>query len=179
MELYLMNADGSNQVRLTNNQSAEVKHSWSPDGSKIAFTTKRDGNGEIYVMNADGSNPINITNSPALDGEPSWSPFLMDEAAEAIEAIKRLGGRVTIDQAHPDKPVVGVQFGRGGRDRDLVLLKSLPKLRVLNLEAAGITDVGMGIINGLTELTSLNVARTEITDVGLAHLTDLTKLKRV
>ena len=29
---------------------------WSPDGSKIAFASERDGNYEIYVMNADGSN---------------------------------------------------------------------------------------------------------------------------
>jgi TolB protein len=47
---------------------------WSPDGSKIAFTTNRDGNPEIYVMNADGSNVRRMTNSPGIDVSPTWSP---------------------------------------------------------------------------------------------------------
>ena len=33
---------------------------WSPDGTKIAFTSDRDGNFEIYVMNADGTNPTRL-----------------------------------------------------------------------------------------------------------------------
>jgi len=44
--------------------------------SKIAFTSKRDGNYEIYVMNVDGTKQKNLTNNPAQDISPSWSPFL-------------------------------------------------------------------------------------------------------
>jgi len=47
---------------------------WSPDGSKIAFASDRDGNHEIYVMNADGSNPTRLTTHMSFDGKPSWSP---------------------------------------------------------------------------------------------------------
>ena len=47
---------------------------WSPDGSKIAFTTNRDGNPEIYVMNRDGSGVRRMTNSPQIDVSPTWSP---------------------------------------------------------------------------------------------------------
>ena len=50
-----MNADGSEHKRLTNNRAFDMFPSWSPDGKKIAFQSKRDGNGEIYVMNPDGS----------------------------------------------------------------------------------------------------------------------------
>ena len=47
---------------------------WSPDGSKIAFTSTHDGNQDIHVMNADGSDPVNLTNHPAVDFWASWSP---------------------------------------------------------------------------------------------------------
>ncbi len=47
---------------------------WSPDGSRIAFTSTRDGNPEIYVANRDGSNVKRLTNNPAIDISPTWSP---------------------------------------------------------------------------------------------------------
>mgnify|MGYP003726256645 CR=1 FL=1 len=72
--IYVMNADGSGQTRLTNDPGPDASPSWSPDGTKIAFTSDRDGNYEIYVMNADGSNQTRLTNNPADDTEPSWSP---------------------------------------------------------------------------------------------------------
>ena len=75
-EIYVMNADGSNQTRLTNNPARDTEPRWSPDGTTIAFVTDRDGNPEIYVMDADGSNEINLTNNPGLfDLGPSWQPL--------------------------------------------------------------------------------------------------------
>ena len=73
-EIYVMDADGSNQTRLTTNSSLDVEPSWSPNGSKIAFNSDRDGNKEIYVMNADGSNATRLTNNDSLDADLSWSP---------------------------------------------------------------------------------------------------------
>lgn len=75
-EIYVMDADGSNQTRLTENDKEDYGPTWSPDGEKIVFSTNRDGNYEIYSMDADGSNPINLTNNPARDGyfAPYWSP---------------------------------------------------------------------------------------------------------
>jgi Tol biopolymer transport system component len=46
---------------------------WSPDGRKLAFVSRRDGNSEIYVMNADGGEQENLTRQPASDSHPSWS----------------------------------------------------------------------------------------------------------
>jgi len=66
-EIYVMDADGNNQRRLTNNPANESGPSWSPDGQKIAFVSTRDGNCEIYVMDADGKNQRNLTNHPADD----------------------------------------------------------------------------------------------------------------
>ena len=50
-EIYVMDADGSNQQRLTNNLNNDFSSSFSPDGSLIIFVSDRDGNDEIYLMN--------------------------------------------------------------------------------------------------------------------------------
>jgi Tol biopolymer transport system component len=72
--IYVINVDGTGQTQLTDNSHTDILGAWSPDGTRIAFTSNRDGNGEIYVMNADGSNQINLTNNPELDEAPQWSP---------------------------------------------------------------------------------------------------------
>ena len=73
-EIYVMNADGTNQTRLTDNPAFDTDSSFSGNGSRIAFRSTRDGNSEIYVMDADGSNQINLTNNPGNDNQPSFSP---------------------------------------------------------------------------------------------------------
>lgn len=79
VDIYLMNADGSNIRRLTNDVETESQlgartSGWSSDGLQIVFQSGRTGDNEIYVMNADGSNQRNITNNPADDRSPSWHP---------------------------------------------------------------------------------------------------------
>ncbi|HEX8424493.1 MAG TPA: hypothetical protein VF634_13830, partial [Pyrinomonadaceae bacterium] len=76
-EIYVMNADGSNQQNLTlYTGGIERDPSWSPDGTRIAFSTNRQGSAagyEIYVMNAtDGSGQMRLTNSAGDDTTPDW-----------------------------------------------------------------------------------------------------------
>jgi len=73
-EIYVMDQNGSNQIRLTNNLAYDDQPKWSPDGTRIAFISDRDGNFEIYSMNDDGTDQQRLTNNPAADGFPAWSP---------------------------------------------------------------------------------------------------------
>lgn len=73
-EIYIMNGDGTEQTRITNNPASDGGPDWSPDRSKIAFVSDRDGNEEIYTMNADGTNPTRLTNNNVKDESPAWSP---------------------------------------------------------------------------------------------------------
>jgi len=67
-------APGGPARQLTTERGADQWPKWSPDGTKIAFESNRDGNSEIYVMNADGSEQTNITRNPAADTSPKWIP---------------------------------------------------------------------------------------------------------
>jgi Tol biopolymer transport system component len=85
-ELWVMNADGSGQQRLTRNAATDSDQSWSPDGTKIAFHRAvgpfRCGprgcgpaESDIFVMNADGSGERNLTrNDPSNAMDADWSP---------------------------------------------------------------------------------------------------------
>jgi TolB protein len=52
----------------------QIEPAWSPDGSQIAFASKRDGATHIFVMQADGSGTRRLTRGPKEDGRPAWSP---------------------------------------------------------------------------------------------------------
>src|SRR5438046_3811878 len=73
-DIYLMNDDGTQVTNLTKHAGRNIAPAWSPDGTKIAFASNRDGNSEIYVMNADGSGQTRLTHSAAIDEAPDWSP---------------------------------------------------------------------------------------------------------
>lgn len=74
-DIYIMNADGSQQSQLTNHPANDLEPAWSPDGGKIVFISDRNGNHtDLYVMNADGSDVTQLTDHSSNEFGPAWSP---------------------------------------------------------------------------------------------------------
>ncbi|MEQ9404689.1 MAG: DPP IV N-terminal domain-containing protein [Cyclobacteriaceae bacterium] len=74
-DIYKIRVDGTEKTRLTQNSKHHYYPAFSPDGSKIAFVSAREGgNYEVFVMNSDGSEPKNITKNVSHESCPSWSP---------------------------------------------------------------------------------------------------------
>jgi TolB protein len=74
-ELYLMNPDGSNVVRVTYNVGFNGHPAWSPDSTRIAFDCQVDaGNDDICAINSDGTGFTRLTTDLSSDSFPTWSP---------------------------------------------------------------------------------------------------------
>ncbi len=90
-DLYRMNIDGSNVVRLTRAPSIETGPSFSPDGSQIVFTSDRSGSPQLYVMPAGGGEARRISFGPGRYNTPVWSP-----RGDLIAFTKQNAGRFHI-----------------------------------------------------------------------------------
>jgi TolB protein len=73
-DIYTADANGENLHRLTNWNSYTAEGTLSPDGSRIVFTSLKDGDLEIYTMRTDGSDVRRLTTTPGYDGGAFFSP---------------------------------------------------------------------------------------------------------
>lgn len=71
--LLAMNPDGTDPLLLTNHPGDRAPVA-SPDGTRVAFMSNRDGNWEVYTTPAEGGEVVRLTENPANDGLPAWSP---------------------------------------------------------------------------------------------------------
>ncbi|MCI0340953.1 MAG: biopolymer transporter Tol [Planctomycetales bacterium] len=74
MDLFEARLDGTILRRLTDAPGYDAECAWSPDGSRIVFTSERDGDLEVYTMAADGTDVRRVTNAKGYDGGSFFSP---------------------------------------------------------------------------------------------------------
>jgi TolB protein len=74
MQIWLMNADGSGKLRLSDNEAIERYGNFSRDGRSIVFVSNATGNFEIWSMAVDGSRRRQLTDTPDFEAMPRFSP---------------------------------------------------------------------------------------------------------
>ncbi|HKR66429.1 MAG TPA: S9 family peptidase [Thermoanaerobaculia bacterium] len=73
-DVWIVNADGTNDRQLTRAASSETHPQWSPDGKQLAFLSDRSGRNAIYIINVDGGEARQLSNEPTPVRELEWSP---------------------------------------------------------------------------------------------------------
>jgi len=74
IDIYVMDADGGNQTKITNDPGEDSYPSFSPNGQRLLFESNRDGDFEIYTMNIDGTDVVQLTHNDIGEFSASWSP---------------------------------------------------------------------------------------------------------
>jgi TolB protein len=114
----------------------QIEPSWSPDGARIAFVSRRDGKFHVYVMNADGTGIRRLTDTAKDDHNPSWSPdgtrilysregalFTTPAAGGPARRIGRGLGNATDPVWSPDGKVIAYDYRRPGfQNRELYVM---------------------------------------------------------
>jgi Tol biopolymer transport system component len=145
--LFRADADGKHVHRLTKARGDastpaglffQIEPAWSPDGSRLAFVSRRDGTFHVYVMNADGTGIHRLTNTAKDDHNPSWSAdgtrivysregalFVTPAAGGAARRVGRGLGSATDPAWSPDGKEIAYDYRRPGyQNRELYVMNA-------------------------------------------------------
>jgi TolB protein len=126
-DIYSADPDGSNIRRLTNYGVYTAEGIVSPDGTRIVFTSLKDGDLDIYTMNVDGSDVRRLTTTPGYDGGPWWSPDgsqIVYRAHHPSDAQELAAYRALLDQrlVRPSRMEIWVMNADGSNQRQVTRL---------------------------------------------------------
>jgi TolB protein len=99
-DIFVMSADGTGVVQLTDNAVPESTPSFTPDGKFIVYVSEEAGNPDVFIMRSDGSEKRNLTQHPGADGHPRMTPD---------------GRRILFNSNRTSDPA---SFARGTMERD-------------------------------------------------------------
>jgi TolB protein len=108
-----MNADGSNQRRITFGGGWYASPEWSPDGEWIAFTRRSTAGRSIGIIKPDGSSEKSLTSGPGDEG-PSWAASSRELIFQRSQATGTALYRLSLDGSEPR----AVVLPQGGSDPD-------------------------------------------------------------
>jgi len=109
-DIYTKSTDGRTVTQLTTDPGNDVMPSFSPDGSRIAFTSDRDGSWDVYIMSANGGQAVQITSESTHELHPTWSP---DGKFLAFCRLGATSGRWEIWVTESNNPAVRKFLGYG------------------------------------------------------------------
>ncbi len=153
-ELYVMNRDGDDLMRLTNYPGVDQFPEWSPNGREIAFRRDID----VHVLDLESGEIRRLTNAPPLNQMPSWSPNGKQLAFMSIARRLRLRVRDERRRQRSDKPDAEGPRRRGQRldqpgaflvnhGRQIYFMSSRPstgldtEIFIMNLDGTGTTRI--------------------------------------
>ena len=106
-DIYLMDPDGSQQVKITHHRAQDITPVWSPTGEQILFASDRDGVWDLYLMDPDGENVKRVFGKEALRVGPAWAPDGKQIVYSRIIHDKRVVHIATLGDEDEERIAIG------------------------------------------------------------------------
>jgi Tol biopolymer transport system component len=150
-DVWIMNADGSGQKRLTTHSAWDDNPAFSADGSRILFSTDRNGHFDVYSMNLSGGSLQRLTTSTANDFAPVWSPdndriaFVSDRRGNLETYLMKVDGsgqtRIT-DHVGSYRDDVSVDYHPNGDRVVVTTIVAVPELALEGSDLRALSETG-------------------------------------